>query len=314
VIDFPHPGAPRPLVEKGLDGMNRLQQLLSKRMGQGRAEKGDGSESFSTSISHATETTRCTAEPLQLGFPHRLFIPQHYEPRYDYPLVVWLHSDHSSEWELDVVMEATSLRNYIAVAPRGHRVSKKSGRLFRWGTQMADLALAEDLVFECVDTLIDNLPVHSERIFLAGIGAGATAAQWIGLKHPHRFAGVISMQGAFPNNRRALASWKSARQLPVLFMQGESTPGCGDAELCDAMHVAHSAGLAYRFVRLRESEATGLTHDDSNQAPSLNGEMFAIANRFLMGIVTQTEISLEPEVTPSEAPCLAPSSATFGWN
>jgi pimeloyl-ACP methyl ester carboxylesterase len=179
---------------------------------------------------------------------------------------------------------------------------------------MADLALADDLVFECVDSLIDNLPVHPERIFLAGIGAGATAAQWIGLKHPDRFAGVVSMQGAFPTNRRALASWKTARQLPVLFMHGEPIPGCGDAELCDAMQVAHAAGLAYRFVRLRESEASGLTREDVHQSPSLDGEMFAIANRFLMGIVTQTEISLEPEVTAGNASCLAPSSASFGWN
>jgi predicted esterase len=229
-------------------------------------------------------------------------------------LVVWLHSDHSSEWELDVIMEAISVRNYVAIAPRGHRVSKKSGRLFRWGTQLADLALAEDLVFECVDSLIENLPVHPERIFLAGIGAGATAAQWIGLKHPHRFAGVISMQGVFPKNRRALASWKSARQLPVLFMQGEPTPGCGDGELCDAMQLAHAAGLAYRFVRFRDSGATGLTDEHASQPLSLDSEMFAIANRFLMGIVTQTEISLEPEVTASSASCLAPSSASFGWN
>jgi phospholipase/carboxylesterase len=250
----------------------------------------------------------------QLQIPHRLFVPEGFEPRYDYPLIVWLHSDESSEWELDNVMEAISLRNYLAVAPRGHRISPRSKRLFRWGTQVADLAVAESLVFECIDALVDSLPIRPDRIFLGGVGAGGSVAQWIGLKNPCRFAGVVSLQGSFPARRRALSSWKESRQLPVLFLQGEPTAGCDDNDMASAMQLAHVAGLGYRFVRFRES-AGGASRDHLVEQPeSLDTEMFAMANRFLMGIVTQTPISLEPEETAVGSSTAEPLPAFFGWN
>ncbi|MFO0014401.1 MAG: hypothetical protein ACK553_16840 [Planctomycetota bacterium] len=283
--------------------MNRLQQLLQGRLGHDAwsepSELGASGESAALGAMNATE----------LEIPHRLFVPEHFEPRYDYPLIVWLHSDDSSEWELDSVMEAISLRNYLAIAPRGHRTSAKSNRLFRWGTQLADLAVAENLVFECIDALVESLPIHSERIFLGGVGLGGSVAQWLGLKHPHRFAGVVSIQGSFPQHRHALSSWKEARRLPILHLQGEPTPGCGDEELIQAMQLAHAAGLGYRFVRFRDPHA-----DLAPESGSLDAELFATANRFLMGIVTQTPIPLEPEI-PADAPSMAdPLPAAFGWN
>lgn len=307
---FSHWGARCPtLVAKDMNGMNRLQQLLHGRLGKDTSLEpndswGDGEGSASLGAMDAT----------QLEIPHRLFVPENFEPRYDYPLIVWLHSDDSSEWELDVVMEAISVRNYLAIAPRGHRTSSKSNRLFRWGTQLADLAVAENLVFECIDALTEGLPVNPERIFLAGIGLGGTVAQWIGLKHPNRFAGVVSMQGLFPKRRCALSQWKSARRLPVLFLQGEPTNTCDDDDIAEAMHLAHAAGLGYRFVRLRDSGASPLRDRFVEASESLDAEMFAMANRFLMGIVTQTEISLDGERSAQPSPQYDPLSAGFGWN
>jgi phospholipase/carboxylesterase len=289
--------------------MNRLQQLLHGRLGYNEWSQpsdvwmeGEGSAALGA------------MDQSQLEIPHRLFVPEHYEPRYDYPLIVWLHSDESSEWELDVAMEAISLRNYLAIAPRGHRTSAKSNRLFRWGTQLADLMVAENLVFECVDALLESMPVHADRIFLAGVGSAGTVAQWIGLKHPNRFAGVVSMQGAFPKHRCALSGWKDARELPVLFLQGEPTKGCGDTEVVEAMRLAHAAGLGYRFVRFRDPNAGLLGHRLADVSQSIDSEMFAMANRFLMGIVTQTQISLEPEMTANSFSNADPIPASFGWN
>ncbi len=294
--------------------MNRLQQLLQARLGHepwldtsdawlnSKGSDGDGS------------ATLGAMDATQLEIPHRLFVPEHYEPRYDYPLIVWLHSDDSSEWELDVVMEAMSLRNYLAIAPRGHRTSPKSNRLFRWGTQLADLAFAENLVFECVDALIAGLPVHSERVFLGGIGSAGTVAQWIGLKNPTRFAGVVTMQGAFPKYRSALSGWKAARQLPVLYLQGEPTRGCDDDDMLEAMQLAHAACLGYRFVRFRDEVTRSNPDRLSDGADSLDAEMFSTTNRFLMGIVTQTDIPLDSEKSAHFGASADSVPASFGWN
>jgi hypothetical protein len=79
----------------------------------------------------STSSSCPLTEPVSIAFPHRIFVPEHYESGYAYPLLVWLHSDHSSEFEIDQMMPALSVRNYAAVALRGNRMSDRSTRLFR---------------------------------------------------------------------------------------------------------------------------------------------------------------------------------------
>lgn len=289
--------------------MNRLQQLLDERMG-----RGSGCARNASSPDAASGAASCLFDPPQFVFQHRLFVPEHFEARYEYPLVVWLHSDHSSEWELDVIMEAMSLRNYMAIAPRAPRVSKRSKRLFRWGKQMADLVVAEEFAIECVDTMIDAMPVHPSRVFLAGVGSGGTIAQWIGLKHPERFAGVVSINGGFPNRCRALSAWKWARHLPVLFMQGENSVACDNDEVAAAMHLAHGAGLNYRFVRFAGAQPAASQVFEEAASEDLDSEMLATANRFMMGIVTETDIPLSPERPRTLGGVASPSATAFGHN
>ncbi len=287
--------------------MNRLQRLLNDRLGL-------ASDSIDAELrEHVADSSQSMMAPPSLGFAHRLFIPEHYEARYEYPLLVWLHSDHSSEGEIDAVMEATSMRNYLAIAPRAHRVSKRSSRLFRWGTNIADLAVAEDLVMESIDELVETLPVCPSRIFIGGIGTGATVAQWIGLKHGSQFSGVVAINGPFPKSRRALTSWKQARGLPVLFMQGERSGSCGDDDLVEAMQMAHAAGLNFRFARF-EDPSHESDHSEPGPNEDIDVEMFAAANRFMMGIVTQTDIPLTPEESADSMRLSTTLTSTFGLN
>ena len=253
--------------------------------------------------------------PPSLNFPYRMFVPTHYEPHYDYPLVVWLHSDSSSEYELDPVMEALSVRNYIAIAPRGPRAIKKESRRFRWGTHIADLAIAEDLVMDAIAEVSQSLSIATDRIFVAGFGAGGSVAQWLSLRHPDRFAGGISINGPFPKTRRALSQWKGARRVPVLFMQGSDSKGCTVDDTISAMQLAHSAGLQYQFLRFELSELAETAEDlDSTgvdaaaAADSLDVEMLRAADRFMMGIVTGCDI---PLVSPEPSPV---SVTVFGDN
>jgi len=237
------------------------------------------------------------AAPPNLGFPHRLFVPTGYEPRYAYPLVVWLHSDGSSEYELDSVMESMSVRNYVAVSPRAHRMTKHNSRLFRWGTNIADLAIAEDFVIDSVNEVSESLSIAPDRVFVAGFGTGGSVAQWLSLRHPHRFAGGISINGPFPKIKRALSHWKMAKDVPVLFMQGSDSGSCAVEETVGAMKMAHAAGLNYRFVRFETEEVRDESTSYAMGLPSgsLDVEMLRAADRFMMGIVTGTEIPIAPE-------------------
>ncbi len=62
--------------------------------------------------------------------PLALFGPERYEPRYEYPLIVWLHSCQSNERELEAVMPVLSLQNYVACAPRGTQACEAKGTPF----------------------------------------------------------------------------------------------------------------------------------------------------------------------------------------
>lgn len=246
--------------------------------------------------------------PPSIGFPHRLFVPEHYESGYAYPLLVWLHSDHSSEYELDSVMHSLSMRNYAAVALRGNRTSTRSKQLYRWGSSLTDYALNEECVFEAIEQIASSMSIDLTKIFLGGFGKGATVAQWIGLRNPSVIAGVVACNGPFPSNKRALAQWKHARGLPVLAMQSSDSNRFGVDQVISTMKTAHCAGLNYRLVRFqtKPSESLDCIGEDRSDAHdpefegSLDVEMLKAANRFMMGIVTDSDIPLVAQPSVQE--------------
>ncbi len=239
---------------------------------------------------------------IALEFPHRLFVPEHYEPGYDYPLVVWLHSDASSELELDNVMMALSSRNYIAIAPRSQLKCSGHGRRFRWGFSSTECAVAEDMVWDSVQEVARTLSVNTDKIFLAGFGAGGTMAQWIGLKYANQVAGVVSLSGGFPSTRCVLSNWKRSRELQVLFAQCQGSTLCSDDEFLQAVRVSHQSGLNYKFLQMRSDD------EECSQADDLDSGMLQAANRFMMSLVTYSEMNLQPEET-SDSEC-----SEFGYN
>jgi phospholipase/carboxylesterase len=242
-----------------------------------------------SSASDNREVDRLSQLPTSVQ--HRLYYPTNFVSSYEYPLIVWLHSQDSSENELDCVMNALSDQNYLAVAPRANRRCKSKRRIFKWGENVLDYAFAEDVVWECIESALDNLPVRSDRIFIAGFGHGGTIAQWIGWQSPDSVAGVVSLSGPMPCQAGCMTQWKSIKELPVLFAQRKGATICSDEDLSYAMQMAHRSSLSYRFLQLRSEQ------DSFGEADELSTSMLAAANRFLMGIVTESELSLCPEVS-----------------
>jgi phospholipase/carboxylesterase len=242
-----------------------------------------------TFLHQAKKTTRkpIPDKPLTLDFPHRLFTPEHYEKNYAYPLLIWLHSHDSSEYELDSVMPHVSLRNYVAIAIRGPHASPSNERRFQWGSTHTCTAVAEELVLQAIDSASEKLSINRSKVFLAGHGAGGTMAQWIGLRHSQRVAGVVSIHGGFPRRSKSLVQWKLARKLPVLFMYGEQSELCDTDEVCRSLQHAHSAGLKYRFSQFPASD-------------ELDTAMADTANRFMMELVTGQPDSSMQAAIPQE--------------
>lgn len=173
-----------------------------------------------------------------------LFGPERYEPRYEYPLIVWLHSCNSNEQELGQLMPNLSMQNYVACAPRGTRAADPCGKQFQWGTSAASTAVAEESVFEAIDAATSQFSISRNKIFIAGFGGGASMAWRIGLRYPDYFAGVVNVCGQFPTHNQPLAKLAAARHLPTLWMYGEESLRCGVDHICETLPILHAGRLS----------------------------------------------------------------------
>ena len=129
--------------------------------------------------------------------PAVVLAPEGYEPGYAYPLVVWLHDAGDTERDLPAVVEAVSDRNHLALAVRGvpcGRVgSERRGPRFGWSDKaVGDLA---DRLPGLVAAVRADWHVNPDRVFLAGVGAGADAAAALLAARPGYFAGAALLAG-----------------------------------------------------------------------------------------------------------------------
>ncbi len=218
--------------------------------------------------------------------PLALFGPERYEPRYEYPLIVWLHGCQSNERELEAVMPALSLQNYVGCAPRGTQASEACGQTFQWSQSRAAVALAEEFVFSSIASATRSFSIARQRVFLAGFGSGGTTALRIALRYPQHFAGVISICGAFPQNQSPLSNLAASRLLPMLWMYGEDSERCGVDHICATLPLLHAARLR---CMIRQYPA----------ADELLSNMLSDMNHWVMEQVTKQPANMDQSVEAS---------------
>jgi phospholipase/carboxylesterase len=155
--------------------------------------------------------------------PVRTFLPTGYEPRYPYPMVVFFHGHGGNEEQILHLAPRLSRRNYICISLRGPQdlgVRDDGNSAYAWGGQGCPNPLIEDYVLRAVELTRRSYHVHSERIYLAGIGEGATLAYCLGLQFPEKFGGVISLNGSMARNGGPLFRLPEIRQLRVFIGHG----------------------------------------------------------------------------------------------
>ena len=76
---------------------------------------------------------------------------------------------------------------------------------YGWQQSDEDVLAAEQRVFDSIEATGRRFHIAARRIFLAGFDCGGTMAFRVAMKHPERFAGVLSLGGAFPTGGMPLA-------------------------------------------------------------------------------------------------------------
>jgi len=158
----------------------------------------------------------------------RVFVPQGYEPGYDYPLLVWL-TDPGKQFDLGRAMVRLSLRNYVAVQPARDGAA----------------------IWRAIDKVRDRLSIHPRRVWLVGQAAGGTEAFRLVCRHPEAFAGAVSLGGPFPLDEGVFGRLAEIRRLPLLWCR-RAVDVAADASGFDrTLRLFHAAGatLAVRIYQ-----------------------------------------------------------------
>lgn len=230
-----------------------------------------------SSIDEVIDELDSRAEPFESWLPERtaVFVPEHYEPRYAYPLIVWLHSEGSSERQFLDLMPKISDRNYVGVSIRGALPDPNAlpGQ-YRWGQTPAQCHATANEIERVIRPIQERYHIHSSRIHLAGFGNGASMALQVALSHPEHFAGVAALGGLWPKNFTPLSNFRELRETRVLLGTGRNDTRTTVTAVSRAAQLLHSAGL---HPTVREYE-TG--HE-------LTAEMLTDVDRWVMsGIST----------------------------
>lgn len=173
----------------------------------------------------------------------RVFVPQGYEPGYDYPLLVWL-TDPAATFDLGRAMTRLSLRNFVAVQP---------GR-------------GDTSCWRAIDRVVDRLSIHHRRMWLVGHRSGGTDAFRMACRHPEAFAGAVSLGGRFPLGEPVLGKLDTIRRMPLLLCSKASDVAAEPATLDRTLRLFHACGgtLAVRIYQ-KGNELSRTTLGDVNR-------------------------------------------------
>lgn len=199
-----------------------------------------------------------------------LFVPMHYEKKYAYPLIVWLHGNGSDSRQLNQIMPHVSMRNYVGVAPQAPDGNFEAG--YFWDDDPISVESSHEAIIAAIDQASAKLNIAPQRIFLAGEGEGGTMAFRIAFERPDLFAGVVSIDGPIPVTERPLLKWTECREMPVFWAHWRNSPTFEQSTLCEQLRLLHIAGFT---VNLRQYPS----------AETLESKVFADFDQWIMEMI-----------------------------
>ncbi|GAB6165379.1 phospholipase [Thermostilla marina] len=215
-----------------------------------------------------------------------LFAPLHYEPKYPYPLLVWLHGGETSDnRELLQIMPKVSLSNYVSVAPRGLSIENGSKPTFGWPQTLEGIIEAEQRTFECIAAAHKRFHIDRRRIFIGGFGEGGTMAVRIAWRNPQVFCGAVSLCGPLPEKYQPFAGFVQARQIPMFLAVGRDSDYYSPCKAGENLKLLHTAGVN---VTLRQYPC----------GQELSPYMLADLNEWIMAAITEEDASCDPLDAP----------------
>ncbi len=156
--------------------------------------------------------------------PYSLFVPEGYNPKKKYPLMVALHGLWSNHWQMIRYPGLTKLaqeHGYVVVAPMGYNSSGwygSRGQRSRFSNPNNLGELSEKDVMNVLGIIREEFNVDDNRIYLMGHSMGGGGTWHLGMKYPEIWAALAPVAPAPPKNINDLLKLKD---IPVIVVQGD---------------------------------------------------------------------------------------------
>lgn len=194
-----------------------------------------------TPFLQATESIPAPAPATTVTEESAIYVPDSYEPKYAYPLLVWLQTEPRDAHSFARTMARISDRNYVGL---NLDLSAHLGQTEDREEFAARLASEQYSLEQWVRTEITRFRrthhVHSERIYLVGQGWGAMAALQAGFARPDWFAGVIACDVGFPQIPHLVRRFRDLKEKRVMLV---STNPSEQLEQRRFQRMLHTAGM-----------------------------------------------------------------------
>ena len=217
------------------------------RSSNGVGELTTGTNRRNTRATRVFRETDNDAECRTLAGHGTIFVPKCYEEKYAYPLIVWLNDPRSDRSVFQSFLMGLSDRNYLGFTP-DETTSAEMIEAARDNSAAGHSASIDALsrLHEAVKAIRHDVNIHTERVFLAGMGDGANAALELFLTRPEWFGGAIVLEGHFPNDVSPLRKLEEARGKRVFLanridQSGQTDP---DGHFEDIGQLLNSAGMS----------------------------------------------------------------------
>lgn len=206
----------------------------------------EGFQRFSTQELHFLEGLPVSEseDTPQRNLPLSLCLPESYEPRHSYPLVIWLHQNGSNEEQVQQVLPAISDRNYIGLGFRGTSDDGTStGGAYDWDCSEENV---EEFVREIRETLTEFehfFRIDPNRVYLAGFDGGATMALELILQAPELFSGAVALAGEIPPSKGHGIKFRMLTSRRALLGLGKHDRQLSQAQFLDRARELANTGL-----------------------------------------------------------------------
>lgn len=199
-------------------------------------------------------------------------VPESYEAKYAYPLIVWLCGQQHDEQELLSLTRRIDSRNYLGMAFPVD-VPQHAESLDHWVPSAHELdRIATSLKDACCRMRADY-HLHTERVYLAGFDDAATIALELVLQRPEWFAGAMTFGGTFPRTDKPLTRFRDLPGKRVMI----------GADIRDLRHNAADLARTGRMLHRAGVDVSTRVYDSDRQ---VTPQMLSDMNHWIMGGIT----------------------------